>query len=354
MTNPKKKIIISLVTLLVIIALAALIMFILKTYKGKSHDDSSFGSYNNIEIKKSELTPPEKRKLYEAEKKLYEVGEEIVIHRYLKSFFEDYQKANNLKSLEESQSHFFSNHTKVDESEVNLFLEKNRDNSALKQLKTDAQRKDLIRRHLQSLNQQKALQSQVSKAKDQGLIQLSSNKPEAPVLVIPESEYSYGPKNAKVVVTKFADYQCTHCATTAELMSKLKEEFKDKVRYDYFDFPLMQIHPEAFSASVAARCAHNQGKFWEMHEKIFEKAEKEGLSSKTYTSLAKNLKLDMNKFHECLRDPKEAEYVNKGLQIGMDAGVSATPSLFINGKKYEGRITYDDLKNAIETALKGA
>ena len=204
------------------------------------------------------------------------------------------------------------------------------------------------------MSQQKALQDQVNKAKEQGLIVLYSNKTEAPVLVIPESVYSYGPKDAKVVVTKFADYQCPHCATTAKVMSKLKEEFKDRVRYDFFDFPLMQIHPEAFSASVAARCAYNQGKFWEMHEKLFEKADKDGLSSKTYTSLAKDLKLDMNKFHECLRDSKEAEQVNKGLQVGMEIGVSATPSIFINGKKYDGHMTYEGLKSAIEAALKSA
>ncbi len=142
--------------------------------------------------------------------------------------------------------------------------------------------------------------------------------------------HAIGKAGAKVTLVEFADYQCPFCARHfRSVMPRLKREYVDtgKLRYVLRDFPLASIHPAATMAAVAARCAGDQGKYMEMHD-LFYKDQKR-IKTKDWQGYGKEVKLDMDSFNRCLKDPKREALVKKDIIEGARAGVRGTPSFFI-------------------------
>lgn len=139
-----------------------------------------------------------------------------------------------------------------------------------------------------------------------------------------------GDENAKVTVVEFTDYQCPFCARHSQsvLPSILKDYVETgKVRYVVREFPLKSIHPAAAKASEAALCAGDQGKYWEMHGRLF--ANPRALSMKDLMGHGKSLDLELEKFQQCLEGNKYAQRVEADLTEGAKAGVRGTPSFFL-------------------------
>lgn len=142
---------------------------------------------------------------------------------------------------------------------------------------------------------------------------------------------------AKVAIIEFTDYQCSFCRRHKEqTLPKLKENYIDtgKVQYVLRDFPL-NFHKQAQSAAIAANCAGEQGAYWSMHEKLFDRSTQ--ASKNSYLQLAENMKLDMDKYASCLDDPAQVTEVNKDLKYGEQIGVNGTPAFFI-GKIKNGQV----------------
>ncbi len=158
-----------------------------------------------------------------------------------------------------------------------------------------------------------------------------------------------GKDGAKVTVVEFADFQCPHCKQASESLKKVTEKFKDKIKFVYLDFP---INPSGISKAVAegGHCAAEQGKYWEYHYKAFDG--QSSLDKESPGKLAKELKLDEAKFKTCLDGTKAKALVEKGRLEGERIGVSGTPYLLINGRRYLGAHTYEALTKEIETSLK--
>ncbi len=158
-----------------------------------------------------------------------------------------------------------------------------------------------------------------------------------------------GPDGAPVTIVEFSDYQCPYCArVSSDLLPQIRKTYGDKVRFVFRDFPL-DSHREAVSAAVAARCAGRQGKFWEMHDKLF--ASQKGLGGPLYEKVGKEIGLDAAKFSECRKDPKVAEAVRSDLRDGTKAGVNSTPTFFVNGLPVEGAIPFDEFRKVIDAEL---
>ncbi len=139
-----------------------------------------------------------------------------------------------------------------------------------------------------------------------------------------------GKAGAKVTLVEFSDYQCPFCARHfRSVMPRIKREYVDtgKLRYVFRDFPLSSIHPAATAAAVAARCAGDQGKYMEMHDLFF--SDQRRIKAKDWLGYGTALKLDMESFTACLKDPKREAAVKKDLIAGSRAGVRGTPSFFI-------------------------
>ncbi len=162
-----------------------------------------------------------------------------------------------------------------------------------------------------------------------------------------------GPADAKVTIVEFSDYQCPACLTAHNNLKQVLPEFEGKVRFVYRNFPLYTIHPNAIIAAEAALAAGEQGKFLEMHDKLFESQETIKNNGKTeLLQIAKDLGLDTAKFNGALSSRKFAPIVLNDMNDAQKFGVEGTPTFFINGQKYFGALSTAKLKEIIGAELK--
>lgn len=158
-----------------------------------------------------------------------------------------------------------------------------------------------------------------------------------------------GPKDAKVTIVKFSDYQCPFCAQSAPLVDQMLTTYPKDVNFVYKQFPLTSIHPQAMGASKAAIAAGKQNKFWEMHALIFENMRQ--LSPEKYKELAQKLNLDMAQFEKDMNSPEVAAQVDTEMKQARAADVTGTPTFFVNGKRLMNR-SPEGFKQMIDEALK--
>jgi protein-disulfide isomerase len=156
-----------------------------------------------------------------------------------------------------------------------------------------------------------------------------------------------GGKGAKVVIVEFADFQCPFCARAHETVQTVLKAYGEKVRIIFRHYPL-QNHPRAPKAAEATACADEQGKFWELHDSLFESQE---LDEDSLTLQAKQVGVDEKKFTECLKSGRMAALVKRDLAAGQAAGVSGTPAFFINGLQLSGAQPEEAFRKLIDSEL---
>jgi protein-disulfide isomerase len=167
-----------------------------------------------------------------------------------------------------------------------------------------------------------------------------------------------GNKNAKVTIVEFSDFQCPFCRKFwSETLPQIKKDYIDtgKVNLVYRDFPL-SFHPAAKVSAEATGCAADQGKYWEMHDKIFSEQAKKGTGTIQYTETdlkkwATQIGLDAAKFNSCLDSGKYTEEVAKDAEDGAKFGVSGTPFFFVGGQSVNGAYPFATFKTAIDAEL---
>jgi protein-disulfide isomerase len=158
-----------------------------------------------------------------------------------------------------------------------------------------------------------------------------------------------GPANAKVTLIEFSDFECPYCTAAVKAIDELLKQYPTQVKLIYKEFPL-EMHPHARLAAEAALAAQEQGKFWEMHDKLF--ANSRQLSRDKIFALAKETGLDMKKFQNEVDSGKFDKRIDSDIKDGVEAGVEGTPSLFLDGKPFHGPVTVDVLKPLIAEELK--
>ncbi|NJK88285.1 MAG: DsbA family protein [Myxococcales bacterium] len=157
-----------------------------------------------------------------------------------------------------------------------------------------------------------------------------------------------GKKNAPVEVVVYSDFQCPFCSRVNPSIAKIKEDYKDKVLVAFKHYPL-SFHQDAKPAAIASLAAHKQGKFWEMHDKLF--ANQGALKEADLEKYAKEMGLDMPKFQADMKDPALAKWVDEDMAEGTKVGVRGTPATFINGRIVSGAQPYEAFKAIIEEEL---
>ncbi len=158
-----------------------------------------------------------------------------------------------------------------------------------------------------------------------------------------------GPANAKVTIMEFSEFQCPFCSRVLPTLKKIDEEYKGKVRVCFKHSPL-PFHKDAPLASEAALAAGDQGKFWEMHDKLF--GNQKALKRADLEKYAQELGLDMSKFKAALDSGAMKEQIKKDQDLGRKVGARGTPTFFINGKKLVGAQPFENFKKMIDEALK--
>lgn len=175
-----------------------------------------------------------------------------------------------------------------------------------------------------------------------------------PIPAVSAGDRVKGASNAKVTLIEYSDFQCPACGAYYPILKKLSEELGGKVQFVYRYFPLRGLHQNAESSARAGEAAGLQGKFWEMHNMLFDnQAVWSDLSNArdTFVKYAGNLGLDIERFK---RDMDSAVVVNKienDYQAGIRSGIDSTPSFFVNGVEIIGPQNYADFKKLIEQAL---
>jgi protein-disulfide isomerase len=172
---------------------------------------------------------------------------------------------------------------------------------------------------------------------------------EDPVKISTAGDPFKGPENAKVTIVEFSDFQCPFCSEAVKQANAVVKSFPNDVKLVFKQFPL-EFHSQAAIAAEASLAAQAQGKFWEMHDRIF--ANPKSLIEPNFIAWAKELGMDVPRFTSDLRSHKYAARVQTEEREGLDAGVQGTPTVFINGRLHRGNVTLEELKPAIEFALK--
>ncbi|MDR3711990.1 MAG: thioredoxin domain-containing protein [Puia sp.] len=169
---------------------------------------------------------------------------------------------------------------------------------------------------------------------------------------VSDTDQQTGNLHAGITLVEYGDYQCPHCGHAHPLLKRLIKEHGRSFRFVFRNFPLQESHPAAFIAALAAEAAARQGKFWEMHDIIFEN--QEDLHGSSFTQFAETLGLDSKTFARDWESKDLVAKVEADFESGIRSGVNGTPSFFLNGKKlnsYDG--TYESLAEAISLPVQG-
>lgn len=160
-----------------------------------------------------------------------------------------------------------------------------------------------------------------------------------------------GPEDAPITIVEFSDYQCPFCSRSEPLVHEALAAYPKQARLIFKHFPLTSIHPQALPAALAAAAAQKQGKFWEMHEKLF--ANQRALAPEQLKQYAQEIGLNVAQFEADVQSEEIKKAVQEDVQLAQRAGVRGTPTIFVNGKILQTR-SLDGFKQMIDPILKEA
>lgn len=189
-----------------------------------------------------------------------------------------------------------------------------------------------LRKELEDLRKGQAeIQKELQEIKTllRGRVPAAPPEPRNVVLNVKDDPFK-GAEDAKLTLIEFSDYQCPFCARhSRETLPQLEREYiaAGKVKYVFRSFPIESIHPQAFKAHEAANCSGEQGKYWEMHDRLF--ANQKALGVKDMPNHAQAIGLDLPKFQQCLDNGKHASKIRQDMADGRSAGVQGTPTFFL-------------------------
>ncbi|MGB0618833.1 MAG: DsbA family protein [Myxococcota bacterium] len=160
-----------------------------------------------------------------------------------------------------------------------------------------------------------------------------------------------GPKDAVVTIVEWSDFQCPFCNRVSPTLAQIEAEYGDRVQLVFKHMPL-SIHPQAPQAHAASEAAHRQGKFWEMHDRIF--ANQRDLSVATLEGHAEAIGLDMDQYAKDVADASLKKRIDDDMKQAAELNVTGTPAFFINGRFLSGAQPFENFKRAIDAAIERA
>ncbi|HEY3207952.1 MAG TPA: DsbA family protein [Gaiellaceae bacterium] len=161
-----------------------------------------------------------------------------------------------------------------------------------------------------------------------------------------DRDHIQGPADARVTLVEYGDYECPYCGAAYPIIKEVQSRMADRLRFVFRNFPISTSHPHAEQAAEAAEAAASQGKFWEMHDLLYEN--QEHLDDADLHRYADQLGLDVGVFDEELAEHVHAERVREDFMSGVRSGVNGTPTFYINGARHDGGYQLDELLAALE------
>ena len=164
-------------------------------------------------------------------------------------------------------------------------------------------------------------------------------------------DHSYGPAHAPVTLVEYGDFECPHCGSAYPIVKALRERLGLALRFAFRHFPIVELHPHAQLAAEAAEAAAAQGRFWMMHDLLFEN--QRALGPAALDRYARALELDMGRFADAVNQHMFAARIHADVETGVASGVEGTPTFFINGVRHEGPYDFASLLAAAGAAAPG-
>jgi protein-disulfide isomerase len=311
-----------------------------------------------------EVAKDDQASFYEIEKKKYDLVDRIARDKYLEHHWQSYAKELG-KSVAEAQKIYEEKNLKVSEKEVKETLEKFKDHPSLAKLEKKEQEKQ-IRDYLTERARKELTDGLVDNAIKKGDLVIMFPEPEEPIYNVPvngDDVVRYGPEpsdtkpvackaeDCPITIVEYSEFQCPFCSRVVPDTKRILGEYKGKIRWVVRDFPL-SFHDRARPAAIAAKCANEQGKYWQMYATLFEN--QRNLGDADLKSYADKIGLDKGKFDSCVATPGPMEAkIDKNFQSGVQLGVSGTPAFFINGRRLSGAMPYGEFKRVIDDEISG-
>jgi protein-disulfide isomerase len=181
----------------------------------------------------------------------------------------------------------------------------------------------------------------------------SDSSPSAPLQSTGGGHFR-GPENARITLVEFGDYQCPSCKAFHPVVQELLSRYPQQVRLEFHHYPLISIHPNSMAASLAVEAAGEQGKYWEMHDLVFELQDQWSRSPNPepdFLAMAARLGLNQNSFMQSMRSPQLQDRVLQDVVRARDSQVEAVPTFFIDGKKMSIPLSITAFVDIIEMQL---
>jgi protein-disulfide isomerase len=289
-------------------------------------------------------------KLKQAEVKalseLYDARRQALDEMITKRLLEDEAKKKGQSLDQWYQTEFLQSLPNPSEDEMKKFYEEHKGQIGGQSYE---QVKDRIAQFIKQTKGREQLTTLVDNLKKQHGVEVTLPAPELPRVEVAAKGPARGPDNAPVTIVEFSDFQCPFCGREIPVVERLMQEYQGKVRLVFRNFPL-NFHPFAQKAAEAGACAADQGKFWQMHDKMFTNQQK--LAVDDLKGFAKEIGLDAKKFDQCLDSGEKKPLVDTDQKAGEEAGVSGTPAFFVNGIYINGAVPYEQFKDTLDRELK--
>jgi len=166
---------------------------------------------------------------------------------------------------------------------------------------------------------------------------------------VTNEDHAQGRENADVTLVEYGDYECPHCGHAYPIVQQVQKHFGKRLRFVFRNFPLSEMHPHAKAAAEVAEFAGADGKFWEMHDGLFENQNR--LGEALFLKLGEELKLSATAMRDALTQGIFEARVRADFNGGVRSGVNGTPTFFINGHRHDDSFDYETLVAAIQQAM---
>jgi protein-disulfide isomerase len=319
------------------LSLAALFSLSLACHRPPSEGDTVVATVNGQPITLGEVDRV-------AGKDLYKIREPVLQRMINDHLLEDAAKKAGLDRTEYLRQELAKRAQPPTEEDAKGFFERNKEHLPAFKDKTFDEIKPMIMKRMGEERRHRAAGILSEDLRGKADVRLSLHA----VVKVDPTGPSRGPATAKVTIVEFTDFQCPVCSQGRKLLERALKEYDGKVRLVFRDFPL-PLHPDARKAAEAAHCADEQGKFWEMHDLLFDHPDT--LQVEDLKAQARKLGLDGAKFDACLASDKFGQTIDDSIRAGESYGITATPTFFVNGVLMEGVTSYETFKLEIDRAL---
>jgi protein-disulfide isomerase len=164
-----------------------------------------------------------------------------------------------------------------------------------------------------------------------------------------DRDHTQGPATAPVTLVEYGDYECPYCGAAYPVLKEIQRQMGDRLRFVFRNFPITTAHPHAEHAAEAAEAAGSQGRFWEMHDALYE--HQSALGDPQLEEYAAALGLDVERWVSDMEHQANLERVRADFMSGVRSGVNGTPTFFINGRRYDGAHDLEAILAAIKAAM---